>query len=148
MRTPGTLLIAGLAAAALACDASPHSGAGFRLPGGDVERGKQAFVDMQCHACHRVAGVEGLPEPVASPPVPVELGGEVPHVKTDGELFTSIVNPSHKIAPGFKESNVRIGDASRMVDYSDVMTVRQMVDLVTFLQSRYTVVRPGRVPGQ
>jgi mono/diheme cytochrome c family protein len=147
MRTPWQLLIAGLAAAPLACNASPHSGAGFRLPAGDVEHGKQVFIDMQCHACHHVAGVPGLPEPVASPPVPVVLGGEVPHVKTDGELLTSIINPSHKIAPGFRETSVKIGDSSRMVDYGDVMTVRQLVDLVAFLQSRYVVVRPGR-PGQ
>ena len=37
---------------------------------------------------------------------------------------------------------VKRGDGSRMPDYADVMTVRQMIDVVAFLQKRYVVVRP------
>jgi hypothetical protein len=84
-----------------------------------------------------------LPEPTVDPPVPVILGGEIPHVRTDGDLITSIINPSHKIASGYKDEGVRRGDHSRMADYSDVMTVRQMIDIIAFLHSRYEVVRPG-----
>src|SRR5574341_568731 len=135
------LLVAGLAA----CQASPKSAAGFRLPNGDPARGEKAFVDLRCNACHRVAGAE-LPPPVASPPVPVVLGGEVPHVRTDGDLVTAIIHPSQKIVPGFRPEDVQRGDLSRMPDYGEIMTVRQMIDLVAFLQSRYQVVRPGAMP--
>ena len=126
----------------LACN-NPRSGAGFRLPAGDPDRGRISFVDLKCHECHRVAGVD-FPAPTVEPPVPVVLGGEVPHVKTDGELLTSIVNPSHKIAPGYRPELVERDGKSRMPDFSDVMTVRQMIDLVAFLQTRYKVVRPGQ----
>jgi L-cysteine S-thiosulfotransferase len=128
----------------LACQADPRSSAGFRLPPGDVERGRVAFVELKCHACHEVSGLDDLPAPVVDPKVPVVLGGEIPHVRTDGDLITSIINPSHKIAPGYPLDEVRRGEESRMIDYSDAMTVRQMIDLVAFLQSRYTVIRPGK----
>ncbi len=133
-----------LALALAACTANPRSSAGFSLPQGDAARGKAAFVELKCTACHRVQGLDDLPAPVIEPPVPVVLGGEVPHVRTDGELITSIINPSHKIAPGYPLDEVRRGEESRMIDYADVMTVRQMIDLVAFLQSRYTVIRPGK----
>jgi L-cysteine S-thiosulfotransferase len=141
--TPLRMLIAAaLAPALLACSASPKSSAGFRLPDGDPERGRAVFAEMRCHTCHKVAGAE-FPAPTADPPVPLVLGGEVPYAKTDGELVTSIINPSHKIAPGLRQEQVMRGDASRMPNFGDLMTVRQMIDLVAYLQSRYRVVRPG-----
>jgi hypothetical protein len=142
MRPLASLALAVSAVVLLACN-NPRSSAGFRLPPGDPERGKTAFVDLKCHECHRMAGVD-FPAPTVEPPVPVVLGGEVPHVRTDGDLFTSIVNPSHKIAPGYRPELVERDGRSRMPDFSDVMTVRQMLDLVAFLQSRYKVVRPGQ----
>jgi L-cysteine S-thiosulfotransferase len=140
-----TLIAAALAAALLACNASPKSSAGFRLPDGDAERGRVVFAEMRCHTCHKVADAD-FPAPTADPPVPVVIGGEAPYAKTDGELVTSIINPSHKIVPGLRGEQVMRGDKSRMPNYGDLMTVRQMIDLVAFLQSRYRVVRPG-APG-
>jgi len=127
----------------LAGCAGARSGAGFRLPDGDPAAGKLAFESLKCHQCHRVHGVD-FPAPSAHPPVPVVLGGDVPHVKTDGELLTSIVNPSHRISGAYKPEEVRLPDgSSRMPDMTDAMTVHQLVDIVAFLQTRYTVVRPG-----
>lgn len=134
-------IAAGLASLALAGCQNPRSASGFSLPQGDPIRGKVAFVELKCHECHRVEGAD-LPAPVASPAVPVVLGGEIPHVKTDGQLVASIINPSHEIARGYPLEAVKRGDASRMPDYADVMSVRQMVDVVAFLQNRYVVVRP------
>jgi len=142
MKNSSVVVAAAFAAATLACTATSKSSAGFSLPNGDVARGQATFVDLRCNGCHRVAGLD-LGQPTASPPVPVVLGGEVPHVKTDGELVTSIIDPSHQIAKDFPPDLVKRGGGSRMPDYSDVMTVRQLVDLVAFLQSRYRVVRPG-----
>jgi mono/diheme cytochrome c family protein len=121
------------------CAAPERSASGFRLPEGDAEAGKAAFVELQCNACHQVRGVE-LEGPVAEPPVPVALGGTVDYQPTDGKFVTSIINPSHKLAPGYPKELIKSGELSRMADYSDVMTVRQLMDLVAFLHSRYEFV--------
>lgn len=139
------LAVAGGLALCSCHDASPHSSAGFRLPAGDPDAGRMAFVKLECHTCHRVDGAPELPAPTAEPPVPVVLGGRVPHVKTDGELVTSIINPSHQVARGYAPQGVQLDEGlSRMPSYRDVMTVSQLVDVVAWLQTRYEVVRPGR----
>jgi len=125
---------------AVACDSGRHSPAGFRLPAnGDVERGKAAFVALECHRCHEVSGVE-LPPPTVQPPVPVVLGGLVVNEMTDGYLTASIINPSYQLASYPKELITAHGK-SRMPEYAERMTVQQLTDLVAFLQSRYNVRR-------
>jgi hypothetical protein len=125
----------------LAACGGRHSAAGFRLPeNGDAERGKTAFVALQCYGCHTVANVD-LPPPT-SVGMPVPLGGVVYEVRTDGYLVTSIIHPSHAVVhpPGVA---VVSGEAeSHMPDFSRTMTVRQLVDLVAFLQSTYEVSPP------
>jgi len=125
----------------VACDAGPKSSMGFRLPDGDIEKGKAAFVELKCHLCHTVAGGE-LPPPEVVPPVMVNLGGQVRNVKTYGDLVTSIINPSHRLAKGYQKELITIDGKSRMTDYTEVMTVRQMINLVAFLQSQYEIVLP------
>lgn len=131
---------------AVACESGRHSPAGFRLPAdGNVERGKAAFVALECHGCHEVSGVE-LPPPTVDPPVPVVLGGMALNEISDGYLAASIINPSYRLAPYLKE-HITAGGKSRMPEYADRMTVRQLTDLVAFLQSRYTVQRgPSKYP--
>jgi hypothetical protein len=117
--------------------AGERSASGFRLPeNGDTERGRTAFVELECHQCHPVAGVD-LPPPSGDSKISLGLGGRVREVRTDGYLVTSVIHPSHKIRryPGVGDS-----DESPMPDYTDQMTVRQLVDIVAFLQSRYEVV--------
>jgi len=129
-----------LLALATACSSGRHSSAGFRLPdGGDVEKGKAAFVALQCHTCHEVQGVD-FPRPTVQPPVPVTLGGEVTEVVTDGYLVTSIINPSYELAP-YPKDLITVHGKSRMPDYADRVTAKQLTDVVAFLQSRYTVRR-------
>ena len=128
-------------AALSACDMGPKSAAGFRLPDGDAERGEQSFVGLGCHSCHRVEGVD-IPEPLTAGPVRVMLGGDVIRVKTYGELVSSVINPSHRIAPHAGPDAVTEEGESVMRVYNDVMTVQQLIDLVAFLQSHYRVVPP------
>lgn len=135
---PTVLLVASLAAA---CGEPRKSPAGLRLPDGNAVAGERAFVDLKCHSCHRVDGVV-LPAPVADPGVDVLLGGDVMRPRTDGELITAIINPSHRLAPGYPIEQVRLGDRSRMGDYGYAMTVQQLVDLVAFLHERYRVIQP------
>ena len=140
------LPLAALLWATTACDSGRHSSAGFRLPeSGDIERGKAAFVAFECNNCHEVAGVD-LPKPTVQPPVMVTLGGEMARQMTDGYLVTSIIYPSYELA-GYPRDLITVHGKSRMLDYTDRMTVRQLADLVAFLQSRYSVRRiPSRNP--
>jgi mono/diheme cytochrome c family protein len=138
-----SVLFSTTALATLLCCAPPEKSAvGFRLPDGDAARGKETFVELKCNACHVVRG-EDLPAPVAEPPVPVALGGTVNYQPTDGRFVTSIINPSHKLAPGFPKELIKSGNESRMPDYSDVLTVRQLIDLVAFLHTKYEYATPG-----
>jgi hypothetical protein len=127
-----------LAAALAAC--SPESPFGFRLPDGDAAAGRQAFLDLRCNSCHEVRDVaveyrEGLAH--------VALGGETARVKTYGELVTSIINPSHRIAPPNRDAVLPGGESIMSAAYlNEVMTVQQLVDLVAFLQPTYEVVPP------
>ena len=121
-----------------------HSPAGFRLPEtGDFGRGKQAFVDLECYGCHSIEGVE-LPAARSDVPEIVKLGGMVRELKTDGYLVASIIHPSHRLAPYPLEKVSEEGE-SRMPDYAEKMTVRQLVDLVAFLQPQYRFVPPPTV---
>ena len=124
------LLIAGCA--------GPKSGKGFTLPDGDVDRGKTAFVALNCHTCHTVSGVD-FPEPEKRGELVVALGGKTTRIQTYGELVTSIINPSHKVAKKYTEEPA--GDSgevkSKMVSNNDAMTVSQLIDIVKFLQAHY-----------
>ena len=129
-----------VAAALIGCDADPRSGRGFTLPDGDTTQGRQTFVELQCHICHTVEGVEAFPH-VGEPPVSVALGGTVTRIRTYGELVTSIINPSHRMAQGYPTEAIQTEDGqSRMTNYNNVMTVSELIDLVAFLQSKYELV--------
>jgi L-cysteine S-thiosulfotransferase len=139
--SPKLLCLLALLATSMACESGRRSSAGFRLPDdGDAARGKVAFAALGCHTCHQVSGVD-LPRPTAQPPVPVALGGEVERDVTDGYLVTSIIHPNYRLA-AYPRPLITTGGRSRMPPYADCLTVRQMTDLVAFLQSTYTVRPP------
>ena len=123
------------------CGQDPASGRGFRLPDGDAEEGRQVFLYMQCNQCHTVAGM-ALPAVAGADPPYVELGGNITRVKNYGELVTSIINPSHKLANGYAKERVSENGESNMYVYNRHMTVQELIDLVAFLQSRYRIVPP------
>lgn len=124
-----------------ACDEDKvMSERGFRLPDGDAQAGRDTFIYLQCNQCHTVKGEE-LPAIPGSEPY-VELGGTLGHVRTYGELVTSIVNPSHKLASGYAKDIVSEDGVSNMYIYNDYMTVQELTDLVRFLQPHYDVAPP------
>ena len=67
----------------------------------------------------------------------------VTKVKTYGELITAIINPSHKLADGYPEELVSEDGESRMYVYNDYMTIKELTDIVMFLQPHYDVVVPN-----
>lgn len=124
---------------AVGCTPDPKSGKGFTLPDGDVQRGQQIFMQLHCQACHTVSGVKF--DALANSPEQkmVALGGEKTRVETYGELVTSIINPSHQFAKGYPIDDIQADGESKMRKYNDEMTVQQLIDLVTFLESHYSV---------
>ena len=137
------LWISLLAAVGLtACNEGPKTGKGFRLPDGDPEKGKAAFVNLQCHTCHPVVGVD-LPTPPSKGQVNIFLGGEVTQLRSYGDLVTSVINPSHGLSPGFDKKKLEGSKLSPMPDFNQVMTVAQMIDLVAFLHPRYKKLDPA-----
>ena len=141
MRYILTLLAALGTVSLMGCDTGPKGSVGFTLPDGDAELGKLAFVELQCHACHSVNNVE-LPAPQETGIAQFQLGGKTTRVKTYGNLVTSVINPSHKLAQGYVRNQLSVPKESPMRNYNDVTTVQQLVDLVAFLQPTYQVVAP------
>jgi hypothetical protein len=119
------------------CATAPKSGKGFTLPQGNAQTGKEIFVDMQCNACHKLSGVDQVAGEGGKPQMSIALGGEVTRIQTYGELVTSVINPSHRLAEGYPVDEVSVGGKSKMRNYNDVMTVTELTDLVMFLQSKY-----------
>jgi hypothetical protein len=117
---------------------------GFALPAGDVDRGKAAFVELGCPACHAVQGEfkKITVDQGGDEVIEVHLGGPVSKVKTYGDLVTSIINPSHRLSRGQNADTMNADGTSKMPYYNDVMTVQQLVDITTFLQGTYRIVVP------
>lgn len=121
------------------CDAGPKSGRGFVFPVGNLARGQKAFVDLKCHECHRVEGLAGLPAPTVPPEKVVLLGGEVPTLRTYGELVTAVIHPAQAKTAG---ASGRTEQDPGMPPANDTMTVVQMLDIVTFLHPHYRQLEP------
>ena len=118
------------------CSQKENNHAGFSLPPGDAAAGRKVFVELQCNTCHSAPDVKQI-ETGGEQPITIALGGEVRHLKTYGELVTSVVNPSHKIYQGFSDRHQTSDGESKMRNYNDVMTVSQLFDLISFLETQY-----------
>jgi hypothetical protein len=70
---------------------------------------------------------------------PVQLGSTSTRVRTYAELVTSIINPSHKLTNKYRQALIQQDGVSKMLVFNDVMTVTELVNLVTFLQTKYKV---------
>ena len=107
----------------------------FTLPQGDPAAGRKLFVEVECYKCHEVKG-EKLPtlaegERGIGPELSQMAGMHPP------EFFAeSVINPNAVIDPKGKElSYVGEDGKSKMPGYSDILTVKQVVDLAAYLVS-------------
>ncbi|MEM1436290.1 MAG: cytochrome c [Pseudomonadota bacterium] len=116
---------------------------GFVLPPGDVEAGQQAFVDSGCSRCHSVAGAVEHSPIAEEGTLHVPLGGEVKRIQTYGELVTSLVHPNHRLARPVLAPMVSEVGESKMPNFNSIMTVQQLIDITTFLQSSYQLAPPN-----
>ncbi len=99
------------------------------LPLGDVARGREAFSELQCHVCHYID--ESFPRTLSTRPGP-DFGSQMAN-RTRDEIARSIITPTEHNSE--RNQEFLDGAISRMGDFSNVMTVRQLMDLVAFLQS-------------
>jgi mono/diheme cytochrome c family protein len=126
------------------CNYGPNSGRGFSLPEGNADKGRATFVELECNACHSVGDIERVAGR-EDPDINIELGGQVTAVKTYGDLMTSVINPSYRASRRHVNQDIVTEDGkSRMIAYNDTMTVQQLVDVVTYLESNYEFVPPTR----
>jgi sulfur-oxidizing protein SoxX len=124
------------------CATHPDYATQFRIPEewGSIAEGQATFVALECHQCHTVNGVDLAPYEGDSPAM-LELGGTIVYAKTYADLVTSIINPNHVVSEEYLSTLPR--DARRgtttLMPFKDQMTVAQLIDLVTFLNSRYVL---------
>jgi mono/diheme cytochrome c family protein len=104
---------------------SPHSYETPALSSGVPTRGRQAFIDLRCHACHRVAGDPSLPQ------VPGAQEGRL----LRGLCDESAESVAWKIVSRTEMSAESLHDDSPMHESASLMTERQLVDLVAYLRN-------------
>ncbi|WP_414830839.1 c-type cytochrome [Alteromonas sp. H39] len=133
------MLLTGAVLALSACGFGPDSPRGFSLPDGDPEKGKVLFSEYRCTDCHKVDGIKVPENHEYLIPNAVQLGGSSGRVTTYGELVTSVINPSHKLTRRYPVSITSENGESRMRNMNDVLTVADLIDIVSFLQPKYKV---------
>jgi mono/diheme cytochrome c family protein len=101
------------------------------LPQGNAAAGRRAFQDLLCTSCHLVKGETGFAKPVPGYNAPT-LGWKEAK-QNASNVAMSILLPSHKISQDLQ--NRIKSSVSPMTDYSDAITVRQLMDLVAYLRS-------------
>jgi mono/diheme cytochrome c family protein len=107
----------------------------FTLAKGDAAEGRKLFVEIECYKCHEIKG-ENFPnvEPNEKGVGPElsQMGGMHPV-----EFFAeSIANPNAVIDEDAKElGHVGPDGRSRMPTFADILTVKQLTDLATYLAS-------------
>jgi mono/diheme cytochrome c family protein len=124
---------------------APHAGHGtpdgwrFTLPKGDPKKGREVFTKLECYSCHEVRG-EKFPAPTERGKLGPELSQMGP--LHEAEFFAeAVMNPSAVVEKG-KGYHAADG-SSKMPEFNDAMTVRELVDLVAYLRALKPVGRGG-----
>jgi len=115
----------------------PHAGHGtpkgwkFTLPKGDPAKGREVFAKLECYACHQVKG-ERFPAPTEQTKVGPELSQMAP--LHEPEFFAeAVIHPSAVIDKG--KGYQAADGSSKMPEFNDAITVRELIDLVAYLRS-------------
>lgn len=114
----------------------------FTMPKGDPAKGKAVFEKFECSYCHEVRG-ETFPAPVESAPELSQMGPLHPV-----EFFAeSIIHPDAVVPRKYRDA----AGKSPMTDFTEKMTVRELIDVSAYIASLRpqgapkTVSAPGRV---
>ncbi|RZV49837.1 MAG: c-type cytochrome, partial [Pseudomonadales bacterium] len=106
--------------------------------------GEFVYTTMRCNSCHSLPAIKQLSDK-GGQNISVALGGNGKRLKTDGELVSAIINPSHRITQSYLPQHTDAEGKSTMRKYNEVMTVSQLIDLVSFLQSQYEIPHDERI---
>ena len=105
----------------------------FTMPKGDPVKGKSVFEKFECSYCHEVRG-ENFPAPVESAPELSQMGPLHPV-----EFFAeSIINPDAVVPKTYRDPKGK----SPMTDFTEKMTVRELIDVSAYIAS----LRPKGAP--
>jgi len=118
----------------------------FTLPAGDPASGKKVFVKMQCFSCHTVEGEvfeDAHVQPGVIGPRFTSAYAKLPA----GYLAESIIHSDRFLPHGSFKPSYLTPEASqpagrdeyevhsRMAGFNEIMTVKELVDVVAFLRS-------------
>ncbi|MBU3760181.1 MAG: cytochrome c [Candidatus Omnitrophica bacterium] len=125
------------------------------FPLGDRAAGREVFLKYQCFACHQVQHDASMKSPFSAAETrgpdlapnaqrPLSLAEEqmkalrleagIPQPDYTPEFYAAaVMAPSHSIAPGFGKGSAEDLALSPMKDFSSVMTVQELKDVVAYL---------------
>jgi mono/diheme cytochrome c family protein len=101
------------------------------LPSGNPVEGRQAFQELKCNSCHRILSDIEMAGPIAKAGAP-DLGLKQSRYRPS-YLADSIVFPNHVVLTREGRSD-HFAKSSRMGDFSDTLTVKQLADIVAYLK--------------
>ena len=98
----------------------------FTMPKGDAVKGRAVFEKFECYDCHRING-ESFPEPTVSGAPELSQMGPLHPL----EYFTeSVINPNAVVPRNLRD---RDGNSPMSKDHLDRMTLRELIDLSSYL---------------
>ena len=113
-------------------------GGEFVFPEGDPEEGRYAFEENRCYQCHVVEGVE-FDEEAGEGGIGPDLT-EIGSIQTRTYMVESLLDPNKVVvadppgqAPGDEGSYRNEYGDSKMPEFHDTMTLRQLLDIAAFL---------------
>ncbi|HSK30413.1 MAG TPA: c-type cytochrome [Candidatus Limnocylindria bacterium] len=107
----------------------------FTLPKGDPVVGRELFVEAQCYNCHEVKGEKMPPRDPDEKTVGPELS-QMAGLHPVEFFAESIIHPNAFVPTDAKERDYVGPDGrSKMPDFSDVFTVKQVADLAAYIAS-------------
>ena len=110
----------------------------FTMPKGDAAKGRAVFEKFECHYCHEVRG-ENFPSPTENAPELSQMGALHPV-----EFFAeSIMNPNSVVPKNYRDAEGR----SPMSDFTEKMTVRELIDVSAYIASLRPKGSPKTVAG-
>jgi len=134
-------IFAAVTVGAAAQSAEPHHPPNWRftMPKGDSAKGRAVFEKFECYYCHRVNG-EAFPEPTDSAPELSQMGPQHPL-----EYFTeSVIHPNAVVPRNLRD---RDGNSPMSKDHLERMTLRELIDLSSYLASLKPPAMPKSVNG-
>jgi sulfur-oxidizing protein SoxX len=118
---------------------------GFRFPAGEAEAGREAFIKLNCIQCHSVAKTE-LPTAKPASRLQITLGSKLIGAKKYEDIIYAITNPKHFLTERYRDllskTELQGSIEPLMPDLTKDMSARQLMDIVTFLDSVYRKEQP------